>query len=104
MNSHKISHKILRPLIFLLALFACTASNAWWHGGGGYRGGGYYHGGGGYYHGGGYYRGGYGGYGYRGWGPGVVVGVPIGGYYGAHCTYVRQCYRNGNCFNRRVCN
>ena len=77
MSANRISHKVVGSLIFLIALFASTASNAWWHGGGGYHGGS---------------------------GPGVVVGIPIGGYYANQCTYVQHCYHNGNCYQRRVCN
>lgn len=110
MRSHTVSHQLLCALMLSMGLLTCTAANAW-HGGGGYHGGGYYHGGGGYYHGsGGYYHGAgsyYGGYG--GWGgSGVVIGVPVGGYYASSyypsCSMVRQCYSNGACVERQICN
>ena len=111
MNPPIMSSKISRTLIFVLALFVSASTNAW-HGGGGWHGGGYhgggYHGGG--WHGGGWHggyggwRGGWGG-GYGGWGgPGVVVGIPMGGYYGPQCSIVQRCNRNGGCYRTRICN
>ena len=110
------TNTLSRALLLALGLSISAAGNAW-HGGGyhggGYHGGGYhgggYHGGG--YHGGGYHGGGYhgGGWGWgSGWGrSGVVIGVPIvGGYYPGYrsrCSYVQQCYPNGNCVQRKIC-
>ena len=105
MSTHSIGFRLSRILLLTIGLLAFANSYAerggyGYHGGGVYRGGGYYHGGGGYYHGGGYYRGGGGYYRGGGWGaPGVVVGVPLGGYYSG-C--VNRCYSNGNCV--RTCN
>lgn len=106
MKTSAIRHKISCSLLFFLGLFVCTSSNAWYsdgyrHGDGYYRGGGYEHNNG-YYRGGSYNHNGYhNGY-YRG--NGVVIGIPLVGSLAPACTTVRQCYRNGNCVLRQVCN
>jgi hypothetical protein len=123
------TNKVIRTAIFALSLLASAACFAhggggggwhgggggwhgggggWhgggggWHGGGGgwHGGGGYYHHGGGYYHhGGGYYHGGY----YGGWGTGVVIGVPFGGYYPPACQTIRVCNNYGHCWYQDSC-
>ena len=102
--STKATH-MSRTLIFILGLLVSVACGAHdgggYHGGGGYGGG--YHGGqGGEYHGnygGGYYHGG-------GWGgPSVIIGVPLGGYYGPQpCQNVQVCdpYEN-TCWMEQQC-
>lgn len=121
MNKYNRACKVTRSLFFISSIFIASISYAahggyhggghhggGWHGGHAYHGG--YHGGWhGGYHGwhngyrGNYYRGNY----YRsgwGWRAPVVVGVPIGAYYGGGCTWVKRCYRNGVCYQQRVCN
>lgn len=103
---------LLRTVLLSLGILMASVSYA--ERGGGHAGGGWGGhpdagwGGHGYYRGGGYSgygHGGYGGYGYRPgyYGPGVVIGVPSGGYYSDSCSIVQQCYPNGNCVNTRVC-
>ena len=97
-----------RCVIFVLALLTSTVGAAWQGQGGE---GGHYHGGGGYYnHGGGsYYRGG--GYYGNGWGgPNIVIGVPLGGYYGPTyvvpapvCETVRICNQYNRCWFEEEC-
>lgn len=105
MSTYTKYTKVGAALILVMGLLVSTSSNAWWRGGGGWHGGGWNNG----WHGGGWnngWRGG--GYGYRGWGwGGVGYGGPVivGGYIPvAQCTVVRQCYRNGTCVARRICN
>ncbi len=110
MNTHAVTRKFVCALMLSIGLIAAgSVANA--HGGGGgggHGGGGGWHGGGGGWHGG--YDGahgnwGHGGYGYGGWGAtGVVVGVPLGGYYATQCQIINQCDQYGNCYQRQVCN
>lgn len=86
--------------LLLTAALSFSNSGLAWHT---YYHGGYYHGwgGGGYYRGGGYYHGwGYG-------GPRVIVAPAPGNYYYPgyryRCSYVQQCYPNGQCVQRQVC-
>jgi hypothetical protein len=125
MNKYNLACNVTRSLFFVSSLFIASmsyANHGGYHGGG-HRGGHAYHGGGwhGGYHGGwhggyrgwhngyrgNYYRGNYYRSGWGGWGWGrapVVVGVPVSGYYGGACTWVKRCYRNGGCYNQRICN
>ncbi len=90
---------LIRTLLLTVSL-SISATGFAWHT---YYHGGYYHGGGGYYHGGGGY--------YHGWGyggPRVIVTPPYGGGYYApgyrpRCSYIQQCYPNGNCIQQRIC-
>jgi hypothetical protein len=98
----------IKASVFLVVLTGSAICHAWGGGyhGGGYGGGGYYHGHGGYYHGGhGYYRGG------SYYGPGVVIGVPFGNYYGPSyaypppiCETVRICNQFNECWLEQECN
>lgn len=111
-----------RILMFVLGLFVTAACGAHggdhYHGGGGGGGGDHYHGGGGdHYHGGNghYYHGGGGGGGYYhdggGWnGPGIVIGIPFGGYYGPGyygpppCQTIRVCDQySDECWLEQAC-
>jgi len=111
MNAYKIRNTLSCSLVLVLTLFTCTDLSAHGGGGGGYHGGGGWHGGGGY-HGGGWHGGGWNnGYHGRGWGGGgwgwggAVIAAPlIGGYYAPSCYNVQQCYSNGACVLRQVCN
>ncbi len=94
--------KLTRACLFACALLASATCSAW-HGGGyhgGWHHGGAYHG---YYH-----RGAWGG-GWGGWGgTGIVIGVPLGGYYGPGyystvCQRVRVCNAYGQCWVRTQC-
>lgn len=94
--------KVIRTAVFALGLFASAVCSAHGGGGGWHGGGGGWHGGGGGWHGGGYYHGGYYGGG-GGWGPGVVIGVPFGGYYAPACQTVRVCNNYGHCWLQESC-
>lgn len=93
--SGNMMSKVLRTAVFALGLFASAACSA--HGGGGWHGGGGgWHGGGGGWHG--YYGGG------GWWGPGVVIGAPLGGYYyDSGCQTVRVCNSYGHCWLQESC-
>ncbi len=87
-----------RSVIFALALLT-SAVGAAWQGQGGIH----YHGGGNYYRGGGYYGNGWG-------GPNIVIGVPLGGYYGPTyvvpapiCETVRICNQYNRCWFEDEC-
>lgn len=88
---------VLRTVL-LAAGLSVSASGFTWHT---YYHGGYYHGGGGYYHGGGYH-----GWGWYGGSRVIVAPAPAGYYYPGYrprCSYIQQCYPNGDCVQRRVC-
>ena len=97
--STMMKNNLSRTFVLILTLLASAVGSAWHGGGGGYHG----YGGGGYYHGGGGYYGG-------GWGgPAVVIGVPLGGYYGPEyyapvCETVRICNQNNHCWLEQECN
>ncbi len=87
---------------FALALLANTACNAWQGGRESYHGhgAGSYHGHSRYYQGGSGDGGGY--YNRGGWGaaPNIVIGVPLGGYYGPGYYAAPACKRVRVCNNR----
>jgi hypothetical protein len=97
-------NRMVRGTIFALGLgasavcFAHGGGGGAWHGGGGawHGGGGGWHGHGGGWYGSGYYNGG-------GWGPGVIIGVPFGGYYSDDCETIRVCNPYGHCWLEQSC-
>jgi hypothetical protein len=101
------NHRLISALICTVGLLTCSPSEAWYAGGGNYHGGyhgGNYHGG---YHGGynGVYNNDYHGNGYYGNNGGamVIINTPATGAYYPNCSLVQQCYPNGNCIQRQVC-
>lgn len=97
MKARKLLSCLVISLGILLSANAVYAHGGGGHGGGGWHGGGW-HGGG---WGGGGWGGGWGGPWYGGFGPGIIINVPLGN--SSQCQIIKQCYSNGNCVRRQVC-
>jgi hypothetical protein len=113
--NHIRSKTVLCSVVLMFGLIASTACGARGFGDAAGRGGDFNRGVGQYYHNNddwhgnqGYYQGnnGHNSY-YGGWvggGPGVVVGVPFGGYYAPSCQTIQTCNSAGVCSSQQYCN